>query len=113
LAVGPFLDPALPDHVGDPQVLPDLDELDLAQCETFAGAVPGAELALRLRPVPRDRQDEPLAPAADVVAHVGDDLVSLGHGVGRVATQVVHLGHRWLLTPVGATSITDPLVHVN
>src|SRR5262245_52219670 len=50
------LDPALADHVGDPDVRLDLDELHGPESEpaVLARCVPPAVLGLRLLPPPRD-----------------------------------------------------------
>src|SRR5262245_27063704 len=70
----PPLDAPLPHHVGHPDVRLDLKELHGPKTETALSTrrVPGAILDLRLLPSARDGEDEPFAPAADVVAHVAD-----------------------------------------
>ncbi len=66
----------LADHVGHPQIAPDRNQLSRAQSEVVVRAlqVPRAELAFGLRKSFRQRQHEPFAPPAQVVANVRDDL---------------------------------------
>jgi hypothetical protein len=65
-------DATVGNHVGDPGVLASLDQLGGAKAEVVAGslAVPLAVGAFGFRPPAGDRQNEALAPPAEVVAHV-------------------------------------------
>ena len=74
----------------------------------LSGLVPGTVGRLRLRPPLRDGQDEPLAPAAQVVADVGDDLVPLGLRLGGIALDVFDRRHRLNLPVVTAASEARP-----
>src|SRR6185437_1636137 len=107
------LDAPLPHHVGHPDVRLDLNELHGPKMETalFTRCVPCAIFGLRLLPSARDGEDEALAPAADVVADVADDLDSLRLGAGGIALDVCNAAHARLpflaersSSPAGAAS---------
>src|SRR5262249_16362894 len=72
----------LGDHVGDPDVGFDLDQLHRAKTEIIlvATLMPFPIGALRLGPASRDGHDETFPPLAQVVANMGDDFHALGLG---------------------------------
>ncbi len=86
-AVWARLHPPLGDYAGDPDVGLDPDKLDSTEAGVVLRAVlvPGTVDRLRLRPALRDGEDEALAPADEVVADLGDELVPLGLRPGGIA----------------------------
>jgi 2-polyprenyl-3-methyl-5-hydroxy-6-metoxy-1,4-benzoquinol methylase len=66
----------------------DLDELDHAQTELLTASCPLPVCSFGLWPAAADCQDEPLSPAAGVVAHVGYDTRFLAVGGGGIAGAV-------------------------
>lgn len=83
-------DPVLPEQVGNPELVFDLDELDLAQlmrqCRTSFKLSPS--FFLGLLPALRDRHDKSFAPGPDVIAHMNDDAWLVAWWIGRVADGV-------------------------
>ena len=90
----PF-DAALADHVGDPDVRLDLDELHSPEGEpaVFARRMPLAVLGLWLLPPLGDGEDEPFAPTADVVTDMTDDLHPFCLGRSGITLDVCDIRH--------------------
>src|SRR5271157_1448850 len=83
----------LGDHVGDPEVLLDCDELNRTHAEVVLGAilVPGPIGCFRTIPPLGEGTDEALAPSSLVAADVGDNPVSRHLGLGGIAFSAVYL----------------------
>jgi hypothetical protein len=95
-AGGATLDAVLTDHVGYPDVRLDLHQPDCSQAEVVVGAVavPPSVVLFRFGPSAGDCPHEALAPGSDVVAHVGDDLPTVGLRGGGIALNEPKRLHR-------------------
>jgi hypothetical protein len=79
----------LADHVRDPDLPFNLHELDLAEFKSLRLVEPAPIRLFGPGPAGRDRHDEAFAPAAMVVADVGNDLVTTADGPRGVAGEIV------------------------